>query len=108
MLTQLDGEHYPGRNSELAEYVLKVRVDGAARNEQPPRDLLVGQPGRDQPGDLPLAGREPARQPGPRLRVTAGAGAGRPFGVIRGAGACRERGLVERQGGKLAERLPAA
>ena len=42
--------------------MLKVRVDGAPRDEELLRDLPVGQAGGDQARDLPFARGELARQ----------------------------------------------
>src|SRR6478672_8684609 len=52
------GQLGPGRDAELAEHVAQVEVDGARAEEQPGRDVPVGQALPDQAGDLPLLGGE--------------------------------------------------
>src|ERR1700760_1173574 len=63
VVAQLDGEHHPRGDVQLAEDVLQVRVDGPAGDEELLGDLAVGQAGCDQARDLPFPRRELALQP---------------------------------------------
>src|SRR5689334_14983018 len=64
VIRQRPGEFNPAGDVELAEDLVQVVLDGAGTDEQPTRDLPVGQALGGQPGDLRLLRREHSRSPG--------------------------------------------
>ena len=54
----LDGDLDPRLHAELHQDMCNVIRDGAGREHEALRDLLIGEPLRDQLGYLPLASRE--------------------------------------------------
>jgi hypothetical protein len=75
------GERGAGTDPQLAVYPTEVRLDGLGDHEPLGGDLLVGQTGRGQLGDMLLGGREPAAGAGPELQpVACAAGVLRPLG----------------------------
>src|SRR5882757_4219541 len=69
LLPPADRELRTAGAPRLRQDTCEVLLDRADADEEPLRDLLVGEPLRGEAGDLPLPGCEAPRPPEVRLRV---------------------------------------